>query len=504
MRKINIFVAGSQKLMDERTSIKSLANDLNQKFLNKKKDICIIIHSCEHFDDRQGEYNKFIENDADIVLFVLDGSIGEKTEEEFLKATETKAKSNRPEVMVFVKKQSDTNTEGMGRIKGLIAARLGDQYYIPYDDINDLRTQAKERILRYIDNLDKDDDTPESTPTKDNVAGRKEKSDKWLIPSLLGIIIILGGLLCYHTLKKDEILIFAGGGSVKNYIQDQRKVDLQDYPQSVYSNLASGSAWSLLLEEANRYEEDEGKSLERFASICLSAGDIDSASFFNERALDLFPKERIRLMKYHLGNDSLAIYVHTDLLKSRGISTDATTISVDSLRSLIKFVLDNPRDIRVFCTSKTSGTLKMYQECFTPSDSIDFQNLLDQQKINLYYQNSSAAHIHNLGTLLDVKPCIILGSEHYYPRTIWECNPSEIVYNRLFVKDGETVIQKPMNLYFLARENDSERDTYVIRKSIVSFLEAIDAGCNIDQGTWNDIKKGKFKAKTGSFIQDIN
>lgn len=496
MRKINIFVAGAQKLENERNYIKILANDLNQNASNKGYNVCIIIHSCEYFNDKQDEYNQFIEQDADIVIFVLDGCIGEKTEEEFMKATEARHKFKRPEIMVFLKEPVDNDTEDMGRIKGLLAGRLGTQYYITYNSLEELKTKASDRITRYIDTL--------STHT-DKLVKKRSIDKKWQTPILLSVIVILAGLLCYKVLKKDVLLIFAGGGSVKNYIQKRRSVDIQDYPHSVYSNLASGSAWSLLLEEANRYEEDEGKSLKRFTSICLSAGDIDSTSFFNERALDIFPKERIKLIKYYLGNDSLAIYTHIDVLKSRGISPDATSISIDSLRSLIKYALAFPQNIRMFSTSKTSGTLHMYQSCFSPADSINFQNLLENHKINLFYQNSSASRIYNLGTLSDEKPCIIFGSQYYYPVTIMEeGDESKRVYKRLFVKNGDSVIQKPMNLYFLAREKYFARDTYTIRTPIVKFLKAINAGSNMDKDTWADIKQGKFKAKNGSFIQNLN
>lgn len=511
MRKINIFVAGAQKLVNERNQIKILANKLNRYALNKGCNACVIIHSCEDFNDKQDEYNRFIEHEADIVIFVLDGCIGGKTEEEFLKATEAKYRFNRPEIMVFLRESEDADKQDIGRIKGLLAGRLGAQYYITYDSPNELKTKANERISRYIDTLSKENETEkgsgsvtEKSITGDKQAAKRSVLRKWVVPALLGIIVILCGLLCYNALKKNVLLIFAGGGSVKNYIQERRDVDIQDYPHSVYSNLASGSAWSLLLEEANRYEEDKGKSLERFTSICLSAGDIDSASFFNERALDIFPKERIKLIKYYLGNDSLAIYAHIDLLKSRGVSLDATSISVDSLRSLIKYALAYPQNVRMFTTTKTSGTLRMYQSCFSPSDSIDFQSFLDNQKVNLFYQNSSAAHIYNLSTPSDEKPYIIFGSKYYYPKTIVEGDESKSMHRMLIVKDGDTVIQKPMNLYFIAREKDSERDTYIIRKPIVKFLKSINAGNNMDPNTWNEVKQGKFKAKTGSLIQDLN
>jgi len=268
MKKIKIFIAGSKELMQERNQIKVLANDLNSKY--SVKDILVIIHSYEHFDDKQDEYNRFIEQEADIVIFILDGRIGDKTEEEFLRATDALNKKHRPQVMVFLHDFKEI-TPDIARIQGLIKGRLGDRYYIDYSSLAELKAKADDRITRYIDNCGKEAvgsilSAKEATANteaeeKKNSVSRKVKI---MLYSMFGLIIILSGLLLSNLFSSSDLIIFAGGGSVRNYIKETRNVDIVGYPHSVYANLASGSAWALLSEEANRYQEDGGKGQDFF------------------------------------------------------------------------------------------------------------------------------------------------------------------------------------------------------------------------------------------------
>ena len=100
MEKIMIFIAGSKNLVKERECINLIANDINSTY--NGNEAMIIIRSYKHFNDQQSEYNIFIREHADIVIFIIDGHLGQYTEEEFLIATDEMNKTNRPEVMVFL------------------------------------------------------------------------------------------------------------------------------------------------------------------------------------------------------------------------------------------------------------------------------------------------------------------------------------------------------------------------------------------------------------------
>lgn len=492
MRKIKIFVAGSKELVQERNYIKILANDLNSAY--NDSDVVLTIHSYEHFNDKQIEYNNFIENESDLVIFILDDHIGGKTEEEFLKATYALEKSNRPEVIVFLHKFTELTPE-IARIQGLITGRLGDRYYVEYSSLDDLKAKARERIIRYIENSKGVSVRPSASRTKDNQPQRA----KSLLIAMSSVIIALAVVLGWVLMRPVETLIFAGGGSVKNFIEKTQGIDLIEYPNSVYANLASGSAWSLLAEEANRYQEDGGRGQERFSSICLSADEIDS-TFINEKTRGMFANARI--IQYNLGEDPLVIYVHNKILRDFQIESHSRQISVDSLRLLIKYALNRPEQIRIFTTSKTSGTLRLYQSCFTSKDSINFEELLSSGKTHLYYIKSTSAHINALDVPNANRPYIILGSQYYYPQTIE--SEKEARYTALYVTDGHITVSKPMNIYFVGQYIAAGADYCIIKRPVIQFLKDIHANERMDDATWGEVISGHKKTSGGDLILKLN
>ncbi|MBQ9187287.1 MAG: hypothetical protein IJ144_05630 [Prevotella sp.] len=497
MKKIKIFVAGSKNLVQERNYIKILANDLNSVY--NSSDVMITIHSYEHFNDKQDEYNRFIENDADMVIFILDGRIGEKTKEEFLKATEALNRESRPEVIVFLHDFTE-ETADIGRIQGLIHGRLGDKYYVDYSNLEDLRTKARERIVRFIDKSKNTKDTlsAEQKPGDHKIKEHHSRLKALILLMSIAIVALCIGL-CWNLSKSSDLLIFAGGGSVKNYIESTKGIDIAEYPHSVYANLASGSAWALLTEEANRYQEDGGKGQEHFSSICLSADNIDS-TFINEKTKGVFANARI--IRYNLGSDPLVVYVHNKILQEKHIPMESVSISVDSLRSLIKFALTEKNRVRLFTTSKTSGTLRLYQSCFNTTDSINFEQLLDSSRSYLFYKKSTSAYINALDIPNDNQPYIILGSQYYYPQTI--DTEKEKQYRALYVKNGEENVSKPMNIYFVGKYNAAEADFCTIKKPVIQFLKDIHADENIDKDTWRELIKGRKKTEGGDLILKLN
>lgn len=496
-RKIRIFIAGAKELKQERNCIKVLANDLSSKY--ESRGIQIIAHSYEHFDDNQKSYNDYIEKEADIVIFILKGRIGARTEEEFLKATDSFRKENRPEIILFVHEYTNEElTSDIGRIQGLIAGRLGDKYHIDYSSLDDLRNKARERIERIID---KKEHSFQKSGSNSPITHKKtfassifswgQKHKKLIFGILAGIVILLGGgILRLYQANNKPIVIFAGGGSVVNFIKDQTNdtIDLRssDY---IYMNLASGTSWSLLAEEANRYKNNEGQR--RLISICLSADAID-ASFFNEKTKDSFTDARI--VGYYLGSDPLVVYLSKDFPIKKYISNDSSISPVE----LAKIIKDSDKGLfRLFTTSQTSGTLRLYQKCLPHDEDIKLDDMLSSEKSYLFYQDSRIDYINTLNRLNAKLPYAILGSRHY---TVNDIN-KEGLCSQLYVKNDSGLIAKPMFIYFVASINGSSLN---IQKPIIDFLTSIKAPKYVNDSIWKDITEGHFSVGESTQIRYIN
>lgn len=486
-RKYNIFIAGSVELKSERSRIEELANELNT--LYEKRNIHLIVSSCEHFEDNQPAYNRHITHKADLVLLILDDKMNPSTEDELLLASKSFDKSGHPEVRVFLHDFEDV-TADISRIQGVLKA-LGNKYYIKYKDINELATKARRRIEEYIEDSEKNRWQIQWKRMKQTVRSAA-------IYGLLFTLLCLGCLFLYNKLYQQPTIIFAGGGSVANFISAITKdtVNVRTYPNSIYINLASGNAWSLLAEEANKYTEKEEEKVtgnNPFISICLSADKLDS-TFINEKTRPIFTKGRV--VEYFLGRDSLAVYIKKELADSMGIADD-TAIYYKKLSYIIKWVIENPDRARLFTTSENSGTMRIYQQNLAPEYQIELSKLLNDKKSYLFYDNSSSDRINTLDGNGRKLPYVILGSDYYFPKML------ENEYQKYHVVDSNKMVaQKPMYIYFIAYKH-GEHDCE-IRKPIIEFLEAIQARKHIDDDLWNEISHGKIRPKGGEDILKLN
>lgn len=150
METIKIFLAGAKNLQEERTRLKALANALSFKYGREGKAVSINMSSYEDFGDRQSTYDSFIQNEADMVIFLFGPRIGEKTEAEIRLAYDTLRLKRRPEVHAFVQK-FETRTPDIDYLEKVLNT-VTDNYYVDFDNVDDLLSKAKERICAYVDN----------------------------------------------------------------------------------------------------------------------------------------------------------------------------------------------------------------------------------------------------------------------------------------------------------------------------------------------------------------
>jgi hypothetical protein len=317
-------------------------------------------------------------------------------------------------------------------------------------------------------------------------------------------IILLSGVLIWQlssattkivpkpTPSKTPLLVFAGGGSVRNYLQEVYSLDVRKQPNSVNIAIASGSAWRVLSEEYQlNGESADNDSLNKFITICLSAGKM-SEDFYFEYMSNM--KNTI-IGEVYLGEDKLVSYISKELRDYWRMS-DSKTILSDTLAYKIQEIIASNQEIkttdnelkkvRIFTTNKMSGTLESYKKNLP--DFVNFEEMMDNKMISIYYDNMDPENV-NTYVLDDNKynrEYLILGSQYYKVNKL-ECEGLELLN-----KNGKK-IQKPMYLYFLATKVSPNQ--YRINEGVLEFLKVIGDSGKLpikEPNKWNKMIQSGF------------
>lgn len=154
---IKFFIAGSKKLNVERALLREeLSKIENTRNLDIRsltfEDFATSLTGKDR--GRQADYNKFIEKEADVVVFIFDSTAGEITEEEFNIAYESFLKTGKPNIFVYVRKRNYI-------FEFFMNSRLRDirnkvfnyhqEYYIEYRNHDDLRYKFYSDIFTYFE-----------------------------------------------------------------------------------------------------------------------------------------------------------------------------------------------------------------------------------------------------------------------------------------------------------------------------------------------------------------
>lgn len=143
-RQINVFFAGSKALQTERDIYSNVISQLQTKW--KDNNIHLYGYSFQNFehefvfDGHQCTYNEFIKRYSDIVLFVLNGNVGGKTQEEFDIAVSSFKLHLRPLIYVY-SRVSDIHNEDVEITRERINEE--SQYWQDYSDNDHLRLLIK-------------------------------------------------------------------------------------------------------------------------------------------------------------------------------------------------------------------------------------------------------------------------------------------------------------------------------------------------------------------------
>lgn len=137
---LRVFIAGAKKLKLERLLLREQLSKLSNQF-----NLDIRTVTFEDFQTsltgkekgRQEDYNHFIKEKADIVIFVFSSIAGRITEEEFDVAYNSFQANNRPEIFVYVKKHFFIFDKRLRNIKERFFSE-NQEYYVEYKNTDDL------------------------------------------------------------------------------------------------------------------------------------------------------------------------------------------------------------------------------------------------------------------------------------------------------------------------------------------------------------------------------
>lgn len=140
MKQINCFIGGSTQLQAERDALRATISVVYNKW--KEKKFQILSFTYEDFDRKfvnkgqQHMYDNFIENEADMAVFIIKGDVGDKTVLEFDKAYETFKKRQKPSIVVY----RDINCS-LGKTAEELKSKIesAQQYWIDYGTLNELK-----------------------------------------------------------------------------------------------------------------------------------------------------------------------------------------------------------------------------------------------------------------------------------------------------------------------------------------------------------------------------
>ena len=446
-KDISIFIAGAtENTAKERQCLKAVANDMISKY--KHTGISSIkAVSYENFKDNQNRYNDFIEQDADIVFFVLKGKMGDKTKEEFLKAGEAWRKKTRPEIVVFLEKESkDETTSEFGEIKGLMEGLLKNQYYVVYSSIEQLQAAAENRIDMFI----------RENSTRKTVKRRfSDFFHLWQSWLMIFMALISAGVLFWHAFSHKPMLVFAGGGSAARYIKETRGIDVSNFSNSIYLRMPSSQSWNLLAEEANRVILQDS-SENKFYPISLSADEAPE-DVFVKACQEYEFKRNVAIISYYLGEDTLILYLTNNICEDYGLKNEV--IEKTDLDMLINRSRND--GTKILHTTPTSGTIRAWQLCMSDSNAKFIER--DSSSIFNEYSTHDILESHNRNRY------VVLGSKYYFMRHLKATEGYDSVREKTVSIDGQ-IISKPIYLYFVAYV---EHDKLRIPNEVVRFLKKL-------------------------------
>lgn len=149
--EITCFIAGSKRLMAERDKMRAVVANMYVKW--KSRNFLIETYSFDNFNHtvseigHQEEYNQFIKNDADLVLFLFDDEVGKETEKELNIAINSFKAKKHPQYIIY-SKITESESPAIESLKARLAKE--DVYWVDYETIEDLANKFERDLNDYL------------------------------------------------------------------------------------------------------------------------------------------------------------------------------------------------------------------------------------------------------------------------------------------------------------------------------------------------------------------
>ena len=149
--EITCFIAGSKRLMAERDKMRAVVANMYVKW--KSRNFLIETYSFDNFNHtasvigHQEEYNQFIKNDADLVLFLFDDEVGKETEKELNIAINSFKVKKHPQYIIY-SKIKESVSPAINTLKERLAKE--DVYWVDYESIEDLANKFERDLNDYL------------------------------------------------------------------------------------------------------------------------------------------------------------------------------------------------------------------------------------------------------------------------------------------------------------------------------------------------------------------
>jgi len=422
---------------------------MNGEHRLKGSPISLNMFSYVNLGDNQAEYNDFIQNKSDIVLFILEKRIGDKTLEEFRLASQSHREQGKPNILVFLQEYKE-KTEEIERIEQMVGDDINSSI-INYSDLDDLENKVKEQLTFVIS---KQSDQSEVKTKKTSIAYKL-----WAWISTFALLLLLGfGVKQCYSVSKGITLLFIGGGSAVNCLEELHPDvgDIYDYPGSFCLAVPTSTSWPIISSEIIRYSET--KAVHAYP-ISLSAMAASESDFLSMSSRSQFVNKGA-VLSYYLGEDYLVAYLKKNVRHSLIDGKD--TINVKDLSQLLRDIAQ--QDFMVFTTESGSGTLTSYQRVLAPYDITISKSVLGEQ-VDKFTDLTPKSKI-----IRDETPYIMLGSKYYVAKEAYkegDCRGLKVLD-----MDGNP-ISKSIVLYFSGFITD-DGTAFWIPKEMAEFLKKID------------------------------